>query len=390
MPSDFIQSASVPQLLPHFTDQNNIGLPAPTAIPRIWIGNAITVAAHYDISDNIACVVGGRRRFTFFPPEHIANLYVGPIHFTPAAAGQHGVARAADLRRYPRFQQALAVAQSAELEAGRCGLHSIFLVASRANRWSASTSWSITGGTSAGVQYGSPYDCLLHGFLTLRHLPARQRAAWRAVFDHYVFQSGADPVAHLPPAEPRRFGPHDPGTRSAYQRRRCSSACSAHEHRARNRSASRYTVVRLGVVAAGCTWAGAQQSGFHDAPASSQALANPYQGVAEAQTGRELYGAHCASCHGASAQGSGTIPPLAHSAVQTATDGELFWFITTGSVKEQAVPSWSALPEQQRWQIVTYLKTLTGVPGAAVASAVPPIPIADAPPPTPPFTDFRF
>jgi hypothetical protein len=30
-------------------------------------------------------------------------------------------------------------------------------------------------------------------------LPASQRAAWRAVFDHYVFQTDVDPVAHLPP-----------------------------------------------------------------------------------------------------------------------------------------------------------------------------------------------
>ena len=48
------------------------------------MGNSITVTTHYDISDNIACVVGGRRRFTFFPPDQIRNLYVGPIHFTLA------------------------------------------------------------------------------------------------------------------------------------------------------------------------------------------------------------------------------------------------------------------------------------------------------------------
>jgi glucose/arabinose dehydrogenase len=136
-------------------------------------------------------------------------------------------------------------------------------------------------------------------------------------------------------------------------------------------------------------WTGAQQSSFHDAPAAAAALANPYQGVAEAQTGRDLYGANCASCHGTSAQGGGSIPPLAHSAVQGATDGELFWFITTGSVKD-GMPSWSALPEQQRWQIVTYLKTLVVAPAIAAVAAAAPAPIGDAPPPTPPFTDFRF
>ena len=133
----------------------------------------------------------------------------------------------------------------------------------------------------------------------------------------------------------------------------------------------------------------AQQSGFHDAPASSASFTNPYQGVAAAENGRELYGANCASCHGSTAQGSGNIPPLAHSAVQTVTDGELFWFITTGSVKD-GMPSWSALPEQQRWQIVTYLKTLVTAPGATAAAAAPRAPIGDAPPPPAPFTDFRF
>src|ERR1700722_17041731 len=136
-------------------------------------------------------------------------------------------------------------------------------------------------------------------------------------------------------------------------------------------------------------WASAQHSGFHDAPASSAGLANPYQGVAEAQTGRELYGANGASCHGSNAQGGGSIPPLAHGAVQGATDGELFWFITTGSVKA-GMPSWLALPERQRWQIVTSLKTLVVAPATAAAPAAPPAPIGDAPPPTPPFTDFRF
>jgi hypothetical protein len=40
---------------------------------------------------------------------------------------------------------------------------------------------------------------MLHGMLSLRPLPANQRAAWRAMFDHYVFQAGDDPAAHIPP-----------------------------------------------------------------------------------------------------------------------------------------------------------------------------------------------
>ena len=45
---------------------------------------------------------------------------------------------------------------------------------------------------------GSPWDVLMHGMMTLRNLPADQRRAWRALFDHYVFLANGDPAAHLP------------------------------------------------------------------------------------------------------------------------------------------------------------------------------------------------
>jgi hypothetical protein len=197
-PAIFIQSASVPEFLPKFSDENAIDLAHPTAIPRIWVGNSITVTTHYDISDNIACVVGGRRRFTLFPPDQIRNLYVGPIHFTLAGQPVSMVSlEKPDLSLYPRFEEALATAQVAELEAGDAifipyfwwhHVKSLERINVLVNYW-----WD-----EASVRFGSPYDCLLHGFLTLRHLPPKQRAAWRAVFDHYVFQTDADPVAHLP------------------------------------------------------------------------------------------------------------------------------------------------------------------------------------------------
>jgi glucose/arabinose dehydrogenase len=127
---------------------------------------------------------------------------------------------------------------------------------------------------------------------------------------------------------------------------------------------------------------------FHDAPAAARQLVNPYaEQASAAQAGGALYAQHCASCHGRNAEGSGNIPALAHSAVQSALDGEVFWFITTGSVND-GMPPWDSLPEQQRWQIVTYLKTLRSVPAAAAQ----PINASDltAPQPPPPFTDFRY
>ena len=118
-PAIFIQSASIPEHLPKFSEENAIDLADPSATPRIWVGNSITVTTHYDISDNIACVVGGRRRFTLFPPDQIRNLYVGPIHFTLAGQPVSMVSlEEPDFIRYPRFEQALATAQTAELEPG--------------------------------------------------------------------------------------------------------------------------------------------------------------------------------------------------------------------------------------------------------------------------------
>jgi hypothetical protein len=209
-PAIFIQSASVPQFLPKFADENATALADPAAIPRIWVGNSISVATHYDISDNIACVVAGRRRFTLFPPEQIRNLYVGPIHFTLAGQPVSMVSLdQPDLIRYPRFEEALATAQVAELEPGDAifipyfwwhNVKSLEKFNVLVNYW-----WD-----DAKLKFGSPYDCLLHGFLTLRQLPANQRAAWRAVFDHYVFQTDADPVAHLPPERRGALGEMTP------------------------------------------------------------------------------------------------------------------------------------------------------------------------------------
>jgi len=132
------------------------------------------------------------------------------------------------------------------------------------------------------------------------------------------------------------------------------------------------------------------QPSFHHAPPSTASLENPYRGQASAaEAGGKLYAAQCAACHGRSAEGTGNVPALAHAAVQSEPDGEVFWFITEGS-SSGAMPSWAALPEQQRWQLVTYLKTLVDTPAATAASAAGPMTPLAAPPPPAPFTDFRF
>jgi glucose/arabinose dehydrogenase len=132
---------------------------------------------------------------------------------------------------------------------------------------------------------------------------------------------------------------------------------------------------------------------FHNAPDSAQSMKNPYTGQASAaQAGKQLYGRDCASCHGQMGKGTGNVPSLVDGKLDSVKPGEVFWFVTRGD-KENGMPSWAALPPNQRWQIVTYVKSMATSQNSQQASA----PAADtntsklsAPPPTPPFTDFRY
>jgi glucose/arabinose dehydrogenase/mono/diheme cytochrome c family protein len=133
---------------------------------------------------------------------------------------------------------------------------------------------------------------------------------------------------------------------------------------------------------------------FHNAPDSTKATKNPYQGEATAaQAGKTLYARNCLSCHGKMGKGTGNIPSLVSGKLDSIAPGEVFWFITRGD-KDNGMPSWAQLPAKQRWQLVTYVKTMESSETSPSAS---PAPAADtstsklkAAPPTPPFTDFRY
>jgi mono/diheme cytochrome c family protein len=92
--------------------------------------------------------------------------------------------------------------------------------------------------------------------------------------------------------------------------------------------------------------------------AKSPDLKNPYDGdPTAAAAGAKLYRRYCATCHGRDAEGIERIPALRSQTVKDASPGALFWVLKNG-IQRRGMPSWSNLPEQQRWQIVTYLKTL--------------------------------
>jgi len=101
----------------------------------------------------------------------------------------------------------------------------------------------------------------------------------------------------------------------------------------------------------------AQSSSFHSAPPSAAQMKNPYAGDAQAAAGgKKLYAQNCAQCHGNNLQGMGPAPTLLSPKVKNAKPGETFWFITNGDLNN-GMPSWSQLPKQQRWQIVTFLES---------------------------------
>jgi hypothetical protein len=197
-PCLYVGSTPIPPVLPGFERENALSLLGPEVTPRLWIGNATTIQTHYDMSDNLACVVGGRRRFTLFPPDQVANLYVGPLDFTPAGRPISMVSlENPDLERYPRFVWALDHALVADLEPG----DAIFIPAMwwhHVQSFGALNMLVNYWWTEAHALVGSPFDAFVHALKNVRHLPPRQRDAWRALFEHYVFETNGDPVAHLP------------------------------------------------------------------------------------------------------------------------------------------------------------------------------------------------
>ncbi|MBV7536130.1 cupin-like domain-containing protein [Duganella sp. sic0402] len=118
-PSVAIQSALIDECMPRFSDANAAPALPSSVRPRLWLGNTITTPAHFDQSYNLACVVGGQRRFTLFPPEQVDQLYIGPVDFAPTPTPISMVNfRAPDHALHPLFREALAHAQVADLLPG--------------------------------------------------------------------------------------------------------------------------------------------------------------------------------------------------------------------------------------------------------------------------------
>jgi len=93
-------------------------------------------------------------------------------------------------------------------------------------------------------------------------------------------------------------------------------------------------------------------------PADAAARKNPLSSNPEAAGGgRKLYLRNCSECHGGEGLGTDAGPGLHLEVVQEQSDGALFWKMTNGN-SGRGMPSWSRLPEAQRWQLILFLRTL--------------------------------
>ena len=197
-PPVYLASIDMHEFFDGLHEANHVDLGDRTPLASIWMGTRTRIAAHNDTPDNLACVAVGARRFTLFPPDQFRNLYLGPLDNTPAGRAVSMVDfHAPDAARFPRFADALAHAQVAELEAGDAlyipalwwhhveGLAEFNVLVNY--WWRDSPRWM-----------GQPQDVLNHALMAIRDLPPAQKDYWRDMFDYYVFANDDAVTAHIP------------------------------------------------------------------------------------------------------------------------------------------------------------------------------------------------
>jgi hypothetical protein len=197
-PVIYLSSLNIHDYFEGLHEANHLDLSGRRTRDSIWIGTATEIAAHNDVPNNVAVCAVGRRRFTLFPPEVFAELYLGPLENTPAGRAVSMVnLRDPDMDRYPSFKKALAQAQVAELEPG----DAIFIPSLWYHHVEALDDFNVLVNywwRDTPLFAGDPEQALLHAILAVRDLPDAARERWKALFDHYVFSGGAAAAAHLP------------------------------------------------------------------------------------------------------------------------------------------------------------------------------------------------
>jgi mono/diheme cytochrome c family protein len=98
----------------------------------------------------------------------------------------------------------------------------------------------------------------------------------------------------------------------------------------------------------------------HDAwtaPEGQRGKVNPLAAGPEiAAGGKKLFHQRCSACHGEDLAGTTKGPDLTGHRVRGQSDGALFWKISSGNTRT-GMPSFSFLPEAQRWQLVMHIRS---------------------------------
>lgn len=208
----YLASIDIPTHFDGLDEANPVDLGARDPLKSIWIGTRTRIAAHNDFPDNLACCAAGRRRFTLFPPDQFRNLYLGPIDHTPAGRVVSMVDfDAPDLAAHPRFALAMAHARTVELEPG----DAIFIPSMWWHHVEGLADFNILVNywwRRTPAWLGQPQEALNHAILAIRDLPPEDKAIWRDLFDHYVFENDGGVTDHIPESARSILAPLTPET----------------------------------------------------------------------------------------------------------------------------------------------------------------------------------
>jgi hypothetical protein len=175
----------------------------------IWIGNKTLSPCHYDAQSNIACCVVGKRKFTLFPPEQVHNLYPGPLDLNPGGPAITLVDfDNPDFEKYPRYKDAIAHGQIAELEAG----DAIFIPCMWWHQVQALSPFNVLINywwNSFPKIRGQAMNALNLAIMSIRDRPEQEKQAWKQLFDYYIFGDNQIAGEHLPEAARGVLGPID-------------------------------------------------------------------------------------------------------------------------------------------------------------------------------------
>ncbi|CCQ11933.1 Pass1-related protein [Pseudoalteromonas luteoviolacea B = ATCC 29581] len=193
--SYYLGSTLVDRYFPTIDKSHELSVEFNKPLKSLWLGGKSKVPAHNDYPLNLVCNVIGKRRFVLFPPNEVSNLYIGPLEKTPSGRPISLVdLNYPDFDRFPLFQNALANAQYVDLEPG----DALFIP----SMW-----WHYVEGlehVNGQINYWWREDspaCMAHDALSLaliavRDLPEHEKSAWKALFNHYVFET--NDFEHIP------------------------------------------------------------------------------------------------------------------------------------------------------------------------------------------------